>query len=231
MSLKYILVRVAVLTLMLCAVGGVMAITFEDAIGYRYFGEIFGTLTSIGVICIAALACLRAVERERLRPLGWTGMIAGAAALPLMMATILIDDEFGRLGGPAMTVEIACGYIGLLALARLRPAMQWIFWATGFCVGTLAVFLCFVFAGMRPDEGLAKMMGILIILSLAGTATVWAGSRWGRALDERAPMSEYTHVTMTCPRCQESHELPAGPAKCPKCGLRVRTEFLPDVPE
>jgi len=201
--------------------------------------EIMWSAGLVAAFSLVALCCAIVLEKRRLVPLMWIGI---AAALLLWLFFVwfewLLNQEWcfrvARAGGAFSILACACAYCGLMSLPRLRrrpcKTVQWgaigiwaylaIIWIAALCHEDLLDKLIEYF---KHSDLAARLMGVLMILGACGTALtpIFWRMQTLRAAASRQSVPVKLRLPIACPRCHTQQELPPGPGKCRKCGLRI----------
>jgi hypothetical protein len=233
MRLRRVFLWTMIVSLSLAAAMGIVAILFPG------FGDtqmkILGTSLIVGGFSLPALACAIVLGKRRLVTLMWVGIGSTMAATALWLVMVWAEpwswsdavqwaDVIAKSGFTFAFAAVLASLIGLLSLLRLdRPPFRSIRTAT-FSTATV-LFLMSVLAiwAEIDDQWMGKTIAVLSILATCGTiVTPVLGlieHLQRRGSRESIPTS--VKIDLTCPRCRTSQTLPAGTARCIKCGLRI----------
>jgi len=161
----------------------------------------------------------------------WAAGLGLAGALILLWGESSVGDWewLARTAACLGVVAVAAPHSGLLAIARLRPHMEWTRLATYLAIGVLtAILLLVIITDLNMGDAVVKAITVAAIVATFGTIAVPILHKISGLSGEktRSTVSCET-VSLTCPRCKTQHELPLGASECPECEL----EFLIEVNE
>jgi hypothetical protein len=233
MRLRRVFLWTMIVSLSLAAAMGIVAILFP---GFGQTQErILITSLVVGAFSLPALACSIVLSKRRLVWLMWIGIGCTLASILLWLVLIWTDawmwnenvewDELIAKTGFTLTfVAILASATGLLSLLRLnRPAFRSVRLATILVASVLAALGSLAIWAEIDEDWMGKTIGILSILATCGTiVTPVLGlieHLQRRGSRESIPTS--VKIDLTCPRCRTHQTLPAGAARCIKCGLRI----------
>jgi hypothetical protein len=181
----------------LIGVIGILGASFDDTV-LRIF------LTSL-TLTLGVLLALAASVAERVPALGVLWMV-GIAGTPQIIAA-------------------GVGVVGILSLARLSPAHEWVGTTTLILVAVLTLMSIVALWGEIEDGAFWRVFGVGSVLAAAGAITIPVLSRAGRA--ERAATARQTESVRFCPSCGNGHVVEVGrDTRCPACGVRFRIDIL-----
>jgi len=197
--------------------------------------KILATALMVAAAGIVSLASATAKShRHGLTANGHAGMWAAGLGLAGALALLWGEDAVGDWEWLARTVAclgvvaVAAPHSGLLAIARLRPHMEWArvtTWAaTGILTGTLILlFLTDMDAGVAAE----KTIAVTAIVVAFGTITIPILHRVSGLSDMSGAVVTVSakSISLGCPRCGKQHELPLGDSECPSCGLLFKVEI------
>jgi len=199
--------------------------------------KVLATTLMVAAMGVVSLASATAKAHERgLTANGHVGM--WAAGLGLAGALILLWGEgsvgdwewLARTAACLGVVAVAAPHSGLLAIARLRPHMEWTRLATYLAIGVLTVILLLVIViDLNMGDAVVKAITVAAIIATFGTIAVPILHKISGLSTEktRSTVPDET-VSLVCPRCKTQLELPLGSdSDCPECEL----EFLIEVNE
>lgn len=197
-------------------------------------------VTGAGVL---GLACAPAIDRRRLWPAPWLGILFAIVGFALLIVAIWLDAPpgwVGQLGGTLLVAAAALAWASLVSLARLAPRFRWLTPAAVVLLAVLAgMFVPLIWEVGGDDEWYGRMLGVVAVLTAAFTLLVPILHRASRAEVAR---EEPELAVRFCPRCggrlAERVEAGAG-GVCRRCGVQFTVSFddsagavaaVPDVP-
>jgi len=205
--------------------------------------EILISTALFSAFSLVALCCAIVLEKRRLVPLMWIGIVAGAVAMLIWLFLVWFDWTIGwewgervaRGGGVFTIFACWCAYCGLMSLARLSHRLfKGVKWGTigiwAFLAFVWIVAICFedwfvaLIESLIDEDLAARLMGVLLILGACGTVVtpiLWRVQAL-RAAASRESVPVELRMQIVCPRCHTQQELLTGRSKCAKCGLRIR---------
>ena len=194
-------------------------------------GRILATTAVVGAASILGLASAIPWERRRWQPIGPLGLAGVAIALVLVLVAIWFDppwsrwEVFYRITGIGCVAGVALPLVGLLGLGRLKRQYGWVRRVTIMLITILGVQLSYMMIAEADDDFWWRMTGILAIGVVCGTTAVPILHRVSaiRAREEIRTVELF--VSLTCPRCRKTQELPAGRSKCTACGLKFSIDI------
>ncbi len=198
------------------------------------FGQLEGRiLTTTGAVAAAAILGLAAAvpwERHRWPPIGLLGFMATSLAFVLVLLAVWGDIDsaapwFDKTMYLACVVAVALPYAGLLSLARLRRTYEWARVATVVSIVLLAAQISFTILAEVNEEPWFRAMGALAIVSVCGTLAVAVLHRVSAIRVREGIRTVELALSLTCPRCDRTQQLPVGRSKCVECGLRFSIEI------
>ncbi|MFQ5429598.1 MAG: hypothetical protein ACE5E1_04730 [Phycisphaerae bacterium] len=201
----------------------------------NFEARVLGTVATVTGVSLLALGASIPTVRRTWHPLGPTAIVA--SLLPLPLTVFLIWSNPRTLGyrmvgsvedwtGTAWTLAVALTLIGLLSLARLKPAWNLARLATVAVILLLAGQIIWIIfgRGYLPDPW-DRVMGILVILVSCGVIAVPILHRVSAIPTRTEVFTAKLSLSLTCPRCGKSQQLAIGSSSCADCGLRFRIEI------
>ena len=195
-------------------------------------GRILATASVVGGASMLALAGAVPWERRRWHPIGPLGVLSTAVAMVLLLIAVWLEPSYGTSFYEAMGVSCVIGIalpcIGLLSLARLKRQYGWVRRMTIVAIVLLATSISYVIVdpfSWRSEEFWMRLIGIFSILSACGTIAVPIMHRVSIIRVREEVKTVELLLTMTCPRCEKSQQLPAGRSRCTQCGLKFRIDI------
>lgn len=210
-----------------CGLCGIYVLVVGDFGDFE--GRVLATTASVGGAAILALASAIPWEKRRWPPIGLLGLIAVGVAL--VMILLLIWTRFWRIDlfvhslGTACVFAVALPHVGLLSLARLNRAYEWIRYGTVVVVALLAAQIIGIIWAQPHGDDMFRIMGVLAILDACGTIATPVLHRVSAIRTHEVVRTADLTVALTCPRCGGAQTLAVGRSKCNKCGLRFRIEI------
>ena len=121
MRLRTTFLWAMIISLSAAAMIGIVALLLPD-LGPA--DEILISTTLFSAFSIIALCCAIVLEKKRLAPVMWTGIVAGAAALLVWLFMVWLhrslhyqwEERIVRAGGVVTIISCWCAYCGLLSL-------------------------------------------------------------------------------------------------------------------
>ncbi len=220
-----------IISLTLSAILGIIAILAEKALGET--GEhILFTALLVGAYSLVCLACAFVLDRRRAIGVMWTGIGASFIALAVWLFLIWFDwwigyeaeEPIAKTGGTFTIICIWSAHFGLLWMLKLtRKWWVQIKMATVICAGCLSALFLQLMWFELDDEWMLKTIAILSILTSCGTVVtpILALISKLQAKAEPAALESRVVISVTCPRCDTTQQLPAKKSKCSTCGLRI----------
>ena len=225
-------------SLLLAAIGSIVCCGLVGVycllIGRMGFSEarILGTTAVVGAASILGLASAIPWERRRWQPIGPLGLAGVAIALVLVLVAIWYDppwwkrwEVLDRITGVGCVAGVALPLVGLLALGRLKRQYGWVRRVTIMLITILAIQISYMIIAEADDEFWLRMMGILAIGIVCGTIAVPILHRVSAIRAREEVRTVELLLSLTCPRCNETQELPAGRSKCAACGLKFSIDI------
>jgi hypothetical protein len=212
-----------------CGLAGIYCL----AIGQmgRFEARVLGSTAVIGAASILGLASAIPWERRRWHPIGPSSIATVALALVLVLVAIWADlprrsaDAFYKTMGIACVAGVALPHVGLLSLARLRREYGWVRRVTIVMIVLLGgQIIHVIIAEPRGDEW-ARVTGILAIVVVCGTIAIPILHRVSAIRTHDEVRTVELFLSLTCPRCNQTQELPIGRSKCTACGLKFSIEI------
>lgn len=177
---------------------------------------------------VIGLACAPAIDRRRLWPAPWLGVLAGIAGFALLIVGIWPADPpdwVMQLGGTLLVTAAALAWASLVSLARLAPRFRWAMPAAVVLVIVLAaMFVPLIWELGEESEWYGRALGVVAVLAAALALLVPILHRASRG--EVAAEAEVG--VGFCPRC--GSRLAARPpvgaeGSCRRCGARFTVSF------
>jgi len=195
--------------------------------------RVLGTTAVVGAASILGLASAIPWERRRWHPIGPVGLAAVAVALVLVLIAIWADlpwrsrvtEMFYRTMGVACVVGVALPHVGLLSLARLRREYGWVRRCTVYVIAALATMIAYTIITEIDDDEWFRAMGVVGIGVVCGTLAVPILHRVSAIRVREGIRTVELLLSITCPRCNKTQELPVGRSKCAQCGLKFSIEI------
>jgi len=190
------------------------------------------TCLSVAFGSVTGLACATCFERDRFRRIAAIGMATSAVAVLLLVVGIWTDflgrnDLFGKATFLVGLCSAALAHISLLSIPKLSSGLSWVRSLTLFAV-TVLVLLISVAVIMAMDEDvLWRAIGMMSILSAAGTIGVPIAFRLSGLAPEvlrDAPPPE--EMEIFCPRCRFRQKIFLESAHCSRCALEIRIAIV-----
>jgi len=211
-----------------CGLVGIYCLLVGDMGAFE--GRVLVTTLAIGCASILGLASAIPWERRRWHPIGPGGLIAVSAALVLALPAIWIaqsslPEDFYSAVAVAYVIAVALPHIGLLSLARLRRGYEWVRLGSVIAVILLAVLISGAILTESDDDAWFRIMGVLAILVICGTIAVPLLHRVSAIRVREAVRTVELALSLTCPRCAKTQEVPVGRSKCVDCGLKFSLEI------
>ncbi len=190
--------------------------------------RVLGTTAVIGAASILGLACAIPWERRRWHPVGPIGIFAVVIALILVLIAIWVDlwrlvdwdEAFYRTMGVVCVVGVALPHVALLSLARLRRSYGWVRRLTIIMIVLLGSAISYLIVVEPGGDYWARITGILAITVVCGTIAVPILHRVSAIRTRDDVRTVVLLLSITCPRCSMTQELPAGRSSCAGCGLK-----------
>ncbi len=215
----------------LCGAIGVYCL-LVGSFGSIQIRVLFSTM-SIAAASILGLASAIPWERRRWHPVGPVG--AGAVAVALVMVLIIIWADgwirwrgylnFAEYVGVSCVWGVAFPHLGLMSLATVQRHHEWIRRATVLAILLLATLITLtIFVTLKGDEW-ARAMGVIGIFVACGTIAIPILHRVSAIQAREAVRTVELFLSLTCPRCKTTQQLPAGRSTCKSCGLRFRIDI------
>lgn len=211
-----------------------------------HFGETQGKVLlstlAIAQASLLAMVCGVAMGRPSTAPLAKLGAVLAVATAPVLLAAIWgeIDrNGFWKATGTLEVAAITVAHVSLLLTARPRADRRWVVVVTVFAALALAAMIVGLVWGAFDDaSGLWRPLGVLSILTCAGTILAWVFHRMDRnavgvaavasAGEAAATAAGATRRVAHCVACGADRiELAAGAVRCYACGAHFRVAFEP----
>lgn len=193
--------------------------------------RILGTASVAGAASILTMAGAVPWERRRWHPLGPTAVLGTATAMVLVIIAIWMEprnDLFWKVLGVACVLGVTLPHVGLLSLARLRRQYGWLRRLSVVLITLLGGSITYIILDPPAfyDERIwLRVIGILSIGVVCGTIAVPIMHRVSAIRTREDVKTVELMMTLTCPRCQTSQELPAGRSGCGQCGLKFNIQI------
>jgi hypothetical protein len=233
MRLRRVFLWTMIVSLSLAAALGVIAILFP---GFGSTQErILLTSLFVGVFSMPALACAIVLGKRRMIAFMWIGIFSTLTALALWLILVWADlwrfqddwnwGEFiAKCATPFTLLSVYASHVGLLQWLRLdRAAFRAIRVCTIVAAGGLCASIVAAVWGEIDEDWMGKTIGVLSILTACGTIVtpVLGLIEYLQRRGSRESIPSRVRIELVCPRCRERQTLPAGTARCGKCGLRI----------
>lgn len=198
--------------------------------------RILASAAVVGGASILGLACAVPWERRRWHPLGPVGVLSTTVGMALLLFEIwdspLLRGSSEHAVGISCVIGIALPHVGLLSIARLKRQYGWVRRMTIVSIVLLAVTIIYViFAEPRwpAADFWFRLIGIFSIAVVCGTTAVPIMHRVSAIRAREDVKTVDLTLTLTCPRCEKSQQLPAGRSRCTQCGLKFRIDIEEDL--
>ncbi len=178
---------------------------------------------------VIGLSCAPGIDRRRLWPLPWAGLVLGVAGFAVLVVSIWLDDPSEnvlRTGGTLLVIAGALAWGSLVSLAGLAPRFRWVMPVAVVAVMALAgMFVPLLWEAAQDAEWYGRSLGVVAVLTAAFTLLVPILHRAGRGELAR---EEVAAAVRFCPRCggrlSERVEADAG-STCARCGAWFMVSF------
>ena len=206
--------------------------------GGRMWGTMMGSALGLGYLVVASFSALVAMERPAIRWLAVAGMCISALMVVEFPAYLIFDSVSGSVpwaqsisravGCLTGTGMVLAGYFCGNAFV-LAPRMN--VWGRMLQLGTAVAMLAALVAfqlliwgewGYRSD--LEQILPATIILSVAGTISVWVLHKFFGIKVKDVLSSVRETIFLRCPRCLNEQEVVTGESACAVCKLRIKIE-------
>lgn len=200
--------------------------------------RILGTAAVVGGASILGLACAVPWERRRWHPLGPIGVLSIMVAMALLLIAIWADpwgrkwNSYYKVMGVACVIGVSLPYVGLLSIARLKRQYGWVRRVTIVLILLLAASITYIILETPRWPAMMfweRLIGILAIAVACGTIAVPIMHRMSAIRAREDVKTVDLSLTLTCPRCEKSQQLPAGRSRCTQCGLKFRIDIEEDL--
>ena len=194
-------------------------------------GRILGTTSIVGAASMLGLVSAIPWERRRWHPLGPGSMAAVVLAFVLVLIVIWGDlspqkwEDFFKLTAVACVAGVALPHISLLSLARLHRQYGWVRRVTIMLIVLLSGLISYMVLAEQDGEFWFRLVGIMAIGDVCGTVAVPILHRVSAIRACEAITTVELSVSLTCPRCHKTQELPVGRCRCAECGLKLNIEI------
>lgn len=190
------------------------------------------TSTTVGGGSILGLVGAIPWERRRWHPLGPVSVLGTSVGVIFCLYAIWLDprydSEFWKLMGTSCVVGVALPHIALLSLARLRRQYGWIRRMTIVAIIPFAsgiIFMIVVEDSWLYGDTMWRAIGIFSIATACGTIAVPIMHRVSAIRVREDIKTTDLILSLTCPRCEKTQQLPAGRSRCEQCKLQFRIEI------
>ncbi len=218
------------------ALFGIWVLLFERFFGIE--GEVWGSLGSILLFCLPAMACAALAERGHWRRLMQINIVLCLVSLAWYLLVVWFNNLFWTWFDEEwifkpMLIQVwwtlGLMWMGLISVRPLRKG--WPRWvqlgslAAGFLLICACSFATLYIDYYFDEELLMKIVGTLGILTALGTVIVPILVRV-EGLDkvsgtESTPLA----LQITCPRCLTQQTVPSGHSRCQQCKLKFHIEI------
>jgi len=189
------------------------------------------TLTTFVLTGYYVLAIPPAALREKGRwpPASFGGLCICLIGFLMVMwaiwCTEFDDEQYARATGVAAVLAFSLSHTCLLGRVRTTPSNIWLVRGTLAFVWMTAGIFSYAILADDFDEFIVRLLGAGAVLDVCGSFTlVILGRLKGVEKIERLQTSE-KEIELSCPRCSEWQDVPAGDSKCRSCGLKFRIEI------
>lgn len=222
-----VLLRVLLASIAVNAVLGIWALLVGD-FGQTQ-GKVLATSFLVSAAMIVALVNLPAVRRRYLWPVPLAAAMAGVAAISWF--TVMMWFEVDRvvpakLGGSGLLLAGAGTLAGLMALVAPPPKLPVARAVHNALTAVLVVLILVVLWSERGGDVMARLIGVVAVLTAAATLAIPVLSR---VREPRAEHAGSAGAVRFCPSCGASLSPAADagePVVCARCGSRF--EVIPD---
>lgn len=194
--------------------------------------KILATTGIVSACSILGLAAAVPWERRRWYPIGPLAATGVTAALIMSLTGVWVitgfNEQFWRALMVMWIIAITLCHVGLLSLARLRTQWTIIQTATVVCAVLLAGELIAMIVWDISDDILARIAGVLGILTACGTVSLPILHRISAMQLREAVRTVELQIALTCPRCNRAQTLAVGRSRCRQCGLKFAVEIEED---
>ncbi len=132
---------------------------------------------SIAHASLLAMACGVELRRGRTSAIAQAGVVLSLVTAPALLAATwgeITSHDFWRGFFTLELLVVAIAYASLLRRATLRPGRRWLVPATAVAVaGFVVAMLLGPVWEVIPDRDAARPLGVLVVLTAAGTLLVW----------------------------------------------------------
>lgn len=189
-------------------------------------GKVLGTSLLVTAAAVVALASAVALESGRLGLLPYVGVGAAISGFGMLVVGVWAEldvDPYLRLAITFVVASLACGYMGLIGLARLPGRQQWTV-AAAYTLAGLSAGMIIAALWIEPPSGVYwRVGGVVFILLAAATVTV---PILHRMADIPAPSSGPAGAVTHCPFCGAAVSGPPGAnLYCPECRRTWRVDL------
>jgi hypothetical protein len=227
-----------VLTLLIAAVWSPHHWRLDGTSVGEQFAQSGGILAALSPIAVVSAVGI-GFDRRHWR---WAGVLAAAMAYAMALAGI-----WGRIeGGHAFEITVTAGMVVALAnivfLCPLTRKQEPVRLGVLACAALCAVFTDVVIVSetSRRFDLLSRLAGATGILTACGCLALAVFAILNRRSKVIVAAGEIREYVMVCPACGKKGTIPAGDARCGRCGLGIQTRFnapgcpacgtLPDAP-
>jgi hypothetical protein len=189
-------------------------------------GKVLGTALLVTAAAVVALAAAVALESGRLGRLPYLGVASAISGFGMLVVGVWAELDADQYLRPAVTlvvVSLACGYMGLIGLARLPGRQQWTVAAAYVLAGLAAAMIIAALWIEPPSEAYWRGGGVVFILLAAATVTV---PILHRMADIPVPGAGPASAVAHCPFCGAAVSGPPGTdLSCSECLRTWRVEL------
>ena len=183
---------------------------------------IFGGLASLSLIGVGTK------DRRHWR---WVGVVAAAISCGMWLFEVWVGVG-SNLGfvifATLISIAAVVTHANLILMGSLPQRQRWVQVGTIVVAVLTAVFIDILviddrFGGCfdRYESLLGRLAGACGIVTACGTLALCVLVRFNRKVDFESLPSEFSVITVLCPRCGKKQAVDLGEAKCAACGLRI----------
>ncbi len=222
MRLTRLLLMLLLSAVTAAALFGVASLLFSQRPNWR----IFGSMLSVGLFSLTAMACAFVYERRTVRPLMVAGMVISAAALGVFLLGIwsrLLENERWMI--TLLLWAVALPIYGHQALTRFTNLWGLVRIATLVMILAMTTLLTAAIWLEWDDDLAARLLlsgSILMMLGIIATPVLYKVA--GEKVRPRIETAR-TEISVECPRCLTRQSLPQGESRCRNCRLRFSIEI------
>lgn len=217
-------------SLALAAAVGVFALLIDPDFSSTT-ARILGTTLTVTLFSLTALGCAVAWERDHWRRVAGVGFVISALSFIVFLPGIWLDmprdweEPVYKAMGHGATWSVYLALVCLLALARLKQRWRWTRYATQISATLLGLLISGLIVFEPNDDEWARALGVLAILTGCGTICVPILHKLSAMPPGEQLATTALILGITCPRCEQTQEVPAGRSRCGKCGLRFNIQI------